>query len=252
MSSKFPENYKVYSHSFDGLKDLFKLEIQYLEYKDIMSITKNIEKAEFQILKRQRFMSEDNCHPSYQVLNYHNLILQDEYMSNDSKVNINQTSRNFYQVKNSSMINEDPFEYSGLGVNTKNRSCKYECYKINQRITHSSCQLKEKEKQNSSRKSTEMKSAALSKPKDSHGDFDESFELQIEESAHDQIDLNAFQSACDELYIAKNSTVVFDENDNLQSEKNSPNSNSNKNKDFNFNELLEKKDKLKSLLNPTD
>lgn len=41
------------------------------------------------VYKRERFLSEDNKHPSYQVLNFHNLYLQDEYFSNNNNNSCN-------------------------------------------------------------------------------------------------------------------------------------------------------------------
>lgn len=49
------------------------------------SPTENETKSSFSYARRTRFLSEDNCYPSFQVMNFQTLVLQNEYLSNDSK-----------------------------------------------------------------------------------------------------------------------------------------------------------------------
>ena len=74
------------------MKDLFKIEVIFMETEEMKNLLKNKEDQPQVIFKRQRFLSEDNKHPSYQVLNFQNMILQDDYM-NDKIDKIDKTTK---------------------------------------------------------------------------------------------------------------------------------------------------------------
>jgi hypothetical protein len=226
---------------YEGINDLISIQIEFLKSSDISLIKSYKEDAqEFQIHKRQRFLSEDNSHPSYQVLNFQNLILQDEYLSNDcSNKNMHRTTKASYynMAQRNSMISEEPSEYFNL------RMKKLSTYKITN-LNQDSKQMKiegigeKEEKECNSRKSTEMKSHLKSKRKDSISmdELEQSFEITIDEDNH--IVKGMLLQGIDEVHdiheIREDEMIGSDE-------KNKPS--------FNISDIVDKAEKLKNVFN---
>lgn len=97
--------------SLKGIDEVFGLEIEYLKSESIdkiMDSKMNIHvqnsnrlnsssesdvKVTIGGAKRARFLSEDNCYPSYQVLNFKDLVLQPDYLMTKPQDKVASTSR---------------------------------------------------------------------------------------------------------------------------------------------------------------
>lgn len=174
------------------------IEVEYLESESIEILKSKIDhSASSTQLKRPRFLSENNTHPSYQVLNFQTLVLQNDYMSN-TKTNKAETTR----IPTKNLL---------LSEKERPSDTKLPSYQSKKFIF-------EKDKDTTSRKSTEIKSFFKSKHIDT----------SIEELSNNSYELN----------------IEDDENENNScSEVESENSS-----DININDILSKAKRLKDLL----
>ncbi len=77
---------------FELIKEILTFTVEYTNTDNIETIKSKSEISVKIIPKRERFLSEDNKHPSYQVLNLQNMTLHDDYVNLHSSL-INKTSR---------------------------------------------------------------------------------------------------------------------------------------------------------------
>ena len=153
------------SKDFEVIENLFKIEVSYIADRELALIKEKNQKSlqpELATYKRPRFLSEDNCHPSYQVLNFQNMFLQDDYLSNDNQ--------NKYKPAQTQTFNTNTYlkrDSKELKLNTK---------------SFISLKKKSEKDTTNSRRSTDMKSFIKSKQIDSFIEeiSNPSFELDIE------------------------------------------------------------------------
>lgn len=82
---------KALNKKFELIKDILTFTVEFINSESIESLKANSAQVKV-IQRRERFLSEDNKHPSYQVLNLQNMILHDDYVNFQSS-KINKTSR---------------------------------------------------------------------------------------------------------------------------------------------------------------
>lgn len=131
------------------------------------------EKTKPLYVKRERFLSEDNNHPTYQIINFQNLLLQDEYFSTPNALQQNQKTSDYRFCnstvnKNTFFFNTEPkHKNSSSNTNNKNNNIiKKESLNNNNLkscINNINNAKNNNEKESTSRESTEMKSQLKSK-----------------------------------------------------------------------------------------
>jgi hypothetical protein len=170
------------------IKNILYANIEYVESSGIQDLKSRTFTLKINPLKRQRFLSEDISNPSYQILNFqNNMILEDDYMKrtqgsgNQSSNCLKQLDdREFHDIDNEQIAEREYKNY----FNTKKLSSakNFSNFKLNSKNSV--------EKENNSRKSTEMKSHVISNCKEDDDSMlevsDNSYELTIEEGMYNK------------------------------------------------------------------
>lgn len=124
------------------------------------------------VYKRDRFLSENNCNPSYQIKNYQHLILQDDYFSTSNSANKIDTNEELMKsLKMNSFFNkrkcgtEPKFNLDLIDEFKHHKALSNVCNKLGKMNLNSQFDLikeskesKESKKSDNSRKSTDTKS----------------------------------------------------------------------------------------------
>lgn len=143
-------------------------------------------------VKRERFLSEDNYHPTYQIINFQNLLFQDDYFSNQNSIQQQQKTLNNYHHCNSTInkyvhfFNTEPKNKNFFSNSNNNNKILEESLNNNilKGYINNMNNTAKYEKETASRKSTDMKSQLKSKnldflPEEEASDV--SFDLNIDD-----------------------------------------------------------------------
>jgi hypothetical protein len=114
MKNKETFRSKTIKKSFDICIMDIKMEVEYLNKNDIFKLEEKIEKEKV-VIKRPRFLSEDNfnCKPkmtSFEILNFEDASIRDNYFNNNK--NINKVSP--YQNKENNFTCQSQFEMNKI------------------------------------------------------------------------------------------------------------------------------------------
>lgn len=154
--------------SFDIIKSILQIQVEYLPLDKVQTAKSNLtnQSSNSTQIKRTRFRSEDNCHPSFQVQSFQTLILQNDYLSLDKPKAETSRIPETKSFKLKDKLSDQAFKHLGMNRN------------------------EDKEKLSTSRRSTGIKSYFKSRNIDTSVEdmFAGSFDLKIDENESNEED----------------------------------------------------------------